>query len=65
MNQSLDAAVIARAGTVDGKRVLSCAAAFQLAEEFKVSHPVVGDICNKNHIKIINCQLGCLNRKKS
>ena len=44
---------------VDGKLKLPCRRAFQLAEETGLSLKEIGDICNAEGIKIINCQLGC------
>ncbi len=41
----------------DGK--LSCAKAFQLAEEHKVSLAEVGKAADEAKIKIAHCQLGC------
>jgi hypothetical protein len=41
----------------DGK--ISCAKAFQIAEEFKVPKKKVGDMLNTLGIRIKGCQLGC------
>lgn len=38
---------------------LSCAMAWQLAEEFGVSKKEIGDLANDLKIKIKSCQLGC------
>ena len=38
---------------------ISCAGAFLLAEELKISRQELGDILNDLRIKIIQCQLGC------
>jgi hypothetical protein len=43
----------------DGKFKLPCRRAFQLADEFGLSPKEIGEICNAEDIKIINCQLGC------
>ena len=51
--------VVNSAKEVDGRKKLSCARAFQLAEEFNVPPAQIGRICNDNNIKISNCQLGC------
>ena len=45
--------------SVDGKFKLPCKRAFQLSEEHNLSLKEIGDICNAEGIKIINCQLGC------
>ena len=45
--------------SVDGKLKLPCKRAFQLAEDHNLSLKEIGDTCNKEGIKIINCQLGC------
>ncbi|MFC2066528.1 hypothetical protein ACFLUO_05655 [Chloroflexota bacterium] len=42
---------------VNGK--LSCAVAFKIAKELKVSPGEVGEAANKLSIKICSCQLGC------
>jgi len=42
---------------VDGK--LSCAVAFKIAKELKVSPREVGEIADKLGIKFSSCQLGC------
>ncbi|MGD2294365.1 MAG: hypothetical protein PVF22_00840 [Candidatus Aminicenantes bacterium] len=45
--------------SIDGKLKLPCKKAFQLAEAHNFSLKEIGDICNAEGIKIINCQLGC------
>jgi len=57
--QTLIEAVKAAAKERDGRRVMPCATAFQLAEQFSVTVREIGDICNAEGIKIANCQLGC------
>ena len=46
-----------RAELVNGK--LQCAVAFKVAKQQGVAPRTVGDIANKNGIKIASCQLGC------
>ena len=41
----------------DGK--ISCAMAFKIAKENKISTQEVGSLLNQLKIKIANCQLGC------
>jgi hypothetical protein len=41
----------------DGK--ISCAAAWELAEELGVSKAEIGRVANEAGIKIKDCQLGC------
>jgi molybdate transport system regulatory protein len=43
----------------NGKLKLSCASAFKIAGELKVGLSRIGDICNREGIRISNCQLGC------
>ena len=43
----------------DGRKKLSCAAAFVIAGNFGVSLSEISRYCNQNEIKISNCQLGC------
>ncbi|AAK79958.1 hypothetical protein BJV85_001877 [Clostridium acetobutylicum] len=44
---------------VNGKKQLQCAIAFKIAKEFNISVSTIGTLCNKNSIKIKNCQIGC------
>ena len=57
--KDLTNAVIEAAGQIDGKKKLTCPAAFKLAEKFNVSKKIIGQLCNDNDIKIAHCQLGC------
>jgi hypothetical protein len=43
----------------DGKLKLSCHRAHVLAEELGVALGQIGQVCQAEGIKIINCQLGC------
>ena len=43
----------------DGAKRLSCAIAFELAENYPVTLMEIGDSCNRQGIKIVGCQLGC------
>jgi len=52
-------AVLKRAQDTDRTRKLSCAEAFELAQEFQVEAGRIGRICNQQNIKICKCQLGC------
>ena len=52
-------AVVERAEEVDGKKQMFCAEAFELAQEFGAEIIEVGRICNRQKIRIRNCQLGC------
>ncbi len=45
------------AATHGGK--LPCAAAFALSRELGASLKEIGEFCNKENIRIKNCQLGC------
>ena len=51
------------AGQVAGPPKISCHRAHVLAEDLSVSLKVVGDICNDQGVKIVNCQLGCFGDK--
>lgn len=42
-----------------GRTYLTCAAAFEIAEELNIKVSEVGKLCNDNHIKIQHCQIGC------
>jgi len=52
-------AIVERAEEADGKKQLSCAEAFEIARELGVKIREVGRICNREKIRIRNCQLGC------
>lgn len=43
----------------DGTPTLRCADAFALAREFSLGVHSIGDLCNEEGIKIVDCQLGC------
>jgi hypothetical protein len=43
----------------EGKKRLTCAAAFKLAEEHGLKISDIGTICDDQKIKITKCQLGC------
>lgn len=51
--------VIKSCNAMDGKKMLSCAKAFQLAQELDVKKLEIAQICNEHSIRICNCQLGC------
>ena len=57
--EELTNAVLERAQEDDGKKRLSCAEAFELAQEFEVEVAEIGRICNRQNIRIRKCQLGC------
>jgi|GEM_PF-2311851 len=42
-----------------GKKTISCREAFRLAGKLKISTARIGQMCNKEKIKVIGCQLGC------
>jgi hypothetical protein len=46
-----------KAAAPEGK--ISCARAFQFAQEYGISHSRLGELLNELKIKIIQCQLGC------
>ena len=42
----------------DGKKILTCSEAFELAKKFEMEVAEIGRICNQHDIKIYKCQLG-------
>ncbi|MBN1231824.1 MAG: hypothetical protein JXA60_00520 [Candidatus Coatesbacteria bacterium] len=38
---------------------INCKDALAIAYELKIKPSEVGDYCNQNKIKVVNCQLGC------
>ena len=57
--QDLTKAVLERAQELDERKRLTCAEAFELAQEFEVEVIEIGRICNQHNIRICKCQLGC------
>ncbi len=43
----------------NGKRMLSCARAFEIHRQHQIALRDIGKVCNENGIKIRQCQLGC------
>jgi hypothetical protein len=43
----------------EGKKKLSCEQAFKLSKEHNISLKEIGETCNKQGIKLMECQLGC------
>jgi hypothetical protein len=43
----------------EGRKVLFCAKAFELADRYRISLKDIGAYCTDNGIKIARCQLGC------
>ena len=43
----------------EGKKKLSCAQAFKLSKEHNISLKEIGETCNQQGIKMMECQLGC------
>ena len=58
-NEELVSAVKAGAVERDGRVALRCSDAFQIADSLSVNLAEIGQICNENGIRIIQCQLGC------
>ena len=58
-NEQIIAIITDAAVEIDGKTKLSCAKAFEIAEQFAVSMQDIGQLCNEKDIKINACQLGC------
>ena len=58
-NEKLLEAINAAAVDTDGKKMLTCASALELAGEFGVEAAEIGTICNEEKIKLHKCQLGC------
>ena len=52
-------AVIEAASEIDGRKKLTCAEAFELADKFETEIIEIGRICNRHNIRICKCQLGC------
>ncbi|WP_432401840.1 hypothetical protein [Wukongibacter sp. M2B1] len=46
------------------KKYLDCAVAFKIAGKLNVDISTIGQLCNKEKIKISKCQLGCFSGKE-
>jgi len=57
--EDLVEAVVAQTYEENGRKKLACADAFKLAKKHKVKLGEIGEICNRQNIRICNCQLGC------
>lgn len=57
--EDLIKAVLERVQDSDGRKKLTCAEAFQLAQELGVEVAEIGRICNQQNIRVCKCQLGC------
>lgn len=53
------AAVKGAAVERDGRMTLRCADAFQVARQIGADLKAIGQTCNEEHIRIVQCQLGC------
>ncbi|MBN1884745.1 MAG: hypothetical protein JW876_04380 [Candidatus Krumholzibacteriota bacterium] len=58
-DETIGDAVEAAAVERDGKRVLYCARAFEIAAGRGVAVRAIGEACNDRGVKIVGCQLGC------
>ena len=51
--------VIDASQEVDGKKRITCTKAFAVHKEHDISLKEIGELCNRNKIKVKKCQLGC------
>jgi Zn-finger protein len=51
--------VLESAAEHNGRRILSCARAFEIHRRHGIALAEIGRICDENGIKIRSCQLGC------
>jgi len=58
-DEDLINAVLKRAREADDTKKLTCAEAFELAQELEAEIIEIGRICSRHNIKICKCQLGC------
>ncbi|MHC4533925.1 MAG: hypothetical protein ACYS6K_08235 [Planctomycetota bacterium] len=45
--------------SLESKKRLTCAEAFELAKKYDVEIIEIGRMCNQHKVKICKCQLGC------
>jgi hypothetical protein len=43
----------------NGRKIITCARAFEIHRRHGITLKDIGRICNENGIKICECQLGC------
>ena len=56
---ALKTALLQHVKEVNGRQTLSCHRAHVVAEDLNVELQALGEVCDEERIKIINCQLGC------
>ena len=54
-----DAIIEAAETGPEGSRKITCARAFEISRTLGVSAGLLGEICNRENIRIKRCQLGC------
>jgi len=54
-----DAVIGASRVTAEGRRQLPCSVAFVLRDRHGISLKKIGEICDREDIRIVKCQLGC------
>ena len=58
-SELLEAILAAATVREDGRQLMACPRAFELAEQLGVEVSEIGRLCNREGIKIAQCQLGC------
>ena len=59
MNAEIEKEIISETIEENGKRKISCAAAFRVASKLNLTVKEIGDYLLSHNIKILSCQLGC------
>ena len=59
MNEKVKELVMAAIIDDGEKKKLSCKTAFEIAKKHGLHLSDISSVCNKENIKIANCQLGC------
>jgi len=54
-----DAVIGASRVTAEGRRQLPCSAAFALRHRHGIALKRIGEICDREDIRIVKCRLGC------
>ncbi len=63
--QQLKQMVLQQAQADQGRNTLSCHRAHVLAEDCSVTLQAIGQVCQDEGIKVVNCQLGCFGKYAS
>lgn len=59
MNEKIKQIIDKKIFITDSKKKLKCTDAYEISSEMNISLKKIGEYCNSEDIKIVNCQLNC------